>query len=49
MAKFKIGDLVQLNSGGLKMTVVSYNGNKVFCRWFRGREWFSEVMLRKMS
>jgi uncharacterized protein YodC (DUF2158 family) len=36
--KFKVGDIVQLNSGGPKMTVVtiSSTSGKFFCSWFGG-------------
>lgn len=35
---FKIGDIVQLKSGGPKMTVMSpeKEGGDVFCGWFAG-------------
>lgn len=35
---FKMGDVVQLNSGGPLMTVSETNGNDVHCRWFIGNE-----------
>ncbi len=34
MNDFKIGDLVQLKSGGPVMTVTYLDGDKVHCRWF---------------
>ena len=35
--EFKIGDIVQLKSGGPKMTVVSApEGGKVWASWFAG-------------
>lgn len=38
MDKFKVGDIVQLLSGGPKMTVVSISDNKrsYTCKWFAG-------------
>jgi len=33
---WKIGDIVQLKSGGPAMTIV-FVGNRVRCRWFVGR------------
>jgi uncharacterized protein YodC (DUF2158 family) len=35
--KFKTGDIVQLKSGGVSMTVDSYNkeDRKYTCRWFQ--------------
>jgi uncharacterized protein YodC (DUF2158 family) len=39
MAKFKTGDLVQLKSGGPKMTVRTYNtGTYLACDWFAGNK-----------
>lgn len=32
--KLVVGDVVQLNSGGPKMTVVSDNGNFIKCQFF---------------
>lgn len=32
--KFKIGDEVQLKSGGPKMVVKAYEGHDVICVWF---------------
>jgi uncharacterized protein YodC (DUF2158 family) len=34
MTAFKSGDVVQLRSGGPKMTVASINGPKVVTTWF---------------
>lgn len=31
--KFNSGDVVKLKSGGPKMTVREYSGNKVICNW----------------
>lgn len=37
--EFKIGDTVQLKSGGPIMTIVSYDGKRYFrCLWFTGDE-----------
>lgn len=33
---FKIGDVVQLNSGGPKMTVDGFDLTEVICVWFQG-------------
>jgi uncharacterized protein YodC (DUF2158 family) len=33
---FKPGNIVQLTSGGPKMTVDGYDGSRVLCRWFAG-------------
>jgi len=34
---FKIGDIVQLKSGGPKMTVVQISSStNIFCSWFAG-------------
>lgn len=33
---FKIGDVVQLKSGGPKMTVSAIDKGKVFTKWFAG-------------
>jgi uncharacterized protein YodC (DUF2158 family) len=38
-AKFKVGDIVQLKSGGPKMTVEStesYGDKSIECAWFAG-------------
>jgi len=37
MTEFKIGDVVQLLSGGPNMTVCMVNGDEVSCRWFNGK------------
>ena len=34
--KFKIGDIVQLKSGGPKMTVNSVTMETIYCAWFAG-------------
>ncbi len=31
---FKVGDVVQLKSGGPKMTVSEIDSDGVFCQWF---------------
>jgi uncharacterized protein YodC (DUF2158 family) len=36
MAEFKPGDLVQLKSGGPKMTVQTEDRGVVKCQWFAG-------------
>ncbi|HYE32103.1 MAG TPA: DUF2158 domain-containing protein [Methylomirabilota bacterium] len=35
---FKTGDVVQLKSGGPKMTIaeVDHGGQRYFCKWFAG-------------
>ncbi len=35
-SKIEVGDVVQLNSGGPKMTVDTMDKNKVSCVWFDG-------------
>jgi len=35
MDKFKVGMIVQLKSGGPKMTVVEMEGS-IHCKWFSG-------------
>ncbi len=34
MAEFKKGDVVELKSGGPRMTVMEYDGESVTCTWF---------------
>jgi uncharacterized protein YodC (DUF2158 family) len=34
MAQFKVGDVVQLKSGGPLMTVGEVEGEQVTCEWF---------------
>lgn len=35
---FKKGDIVQLKSGGPKMTINNYtDGSRVFCKWFNSK------------
>jgi len=36
MAKFKEGDIVQLKSGGPKMTVEDIFDDDIMCQWFEG-------------
>ena len=37
--KFKIGDIVQLKSGGPKMTIKApYSDGDYFCQWFAGNK-----------
>jgi uncharacterized protein YodC (DUF2158 family) len=38
MAQFKVGDVVQLKSGGPKMTVEEIRGDGLLCCWFAGAE-----------
>jgi len=53
MAMFKEGDVVQLKSGGPKMTVASVKegevGGAYYCKWFNGKKIesgrFSEITL----
>jgi len=57
VARFNVGDVVLLNSGGPDMTV-SYNGPVVFpsgtrddlvtCKWFVGKELKSETFDEKL-
>jgi len=35
---YKIGTVVQLTSGGPKMTISKINNNRVTCQWFVGNE-----------
>ncbi len=34
MTNFTKGEIVRLNSGGPKMTVLATKGNKITCQWF---------------
>jgi uncharacterized protein YodC (DUF2158 family) len=50
--QFKVGEVVQLKSGGPKMTVQNIQGNEVWCTWFDEqkkpqRHWFAPEMLEK--
>jgi uncharacterized protein YodC (DUF2158 family) len=36
MAQFKVGDVVQLKSGGPKMTVTTIRTDSLDCSWFEG-------------
>jgi uncharacterized protein YodC (DUF2158 family) len=42
MAKFKVGDTVQLKSGGPKMTITTVRGSgpdiSYYCKWFNGKK-----------
>ena len=38
MANVKVGDVVQLKSGGPKMTVQTVEPNHIYCVWFAGTE-----------
>ena len=52
---FKPGDIVQLKSGGPKMTVNAPRGtdNDYHCKWFGGSKlsfaWFAENTLKKVE
>jgi uncharacterized protein YodC (DUF2158 family) len=50
---FKVGDVVQLNSGGPPMTVTASNRDGIDCAWFEGRQtksgWFRPGTLRRVS
>ena len=35
---FRIGDVVQLRSGGTRMTVEHIDGDQVACTWFEGKK-----------
>jgi uncharacterized protein YodC (DUF2158 family) len=41
-SNFNVGDVVQLRSGGPKMTVAKAEGNKVDCIWIDSAEKFRE-------
>lgn len=47
----KAGDVVQLKSGGPRMTVKEVNGSEVVCVWFAGEKRetavFEDVLLTK--
>lgn len=49
MAQFNAGDIVQLKSGGPKMTVTEIKAGGVWCVWFAGskreREYFTTESL----
>jgi len=34
---FKVGDVVQLKSGGVRMTVERIDGEDISCVWFEGK------------
>jgi uncharacterized protein YodC (DUF2158 family) len=38
MPLFKVGDLVQLKSGGPKMTIKRLEEDKAYCEWVGGTE-----------
>lgn len=38
MAQFKVGDVVQLKSGGPRMTVSEVDSDGVTCSWFAGTD-----------
>ena len=35
---FRIGDVVQLRSGGTRMTIEHIDGDQVACTWFEGKK-----------
>ncbi len=35
--QFRIGDVVQLRSGGMRMTIEQMDGDQVACAWFEGK------------
>jgi uncharacterized protein YodC (DUF2158 family) len=46
MEQFKVGDVVQLKSGGPKMTVSELESdNRVFCIWFSGNDRKSDTFI----
>ena len=52
MSKFKIGDVVQLKSGGPQMTVMKIEDSEVTCLWFNAKQEekngkYHEGLLRK--
>jgi uncharacterized protein YodC (DUF2158 family) len=32
--EIKVGDVVKLKSGGLKMTIATIDGKDIYCKWF---------------
>jgi len=48
---FIVGDVVQLKSGGVKMTIEEIDGNDISCVWFEGknshRQTFVSATLKK--
>ena len=53
MTQFKTGDIVQLKSGGPKMTVKTAKKGEVTCTWFSGSKqqsgWFDPDTLKKIE
>jgi uncharacterized protein YodC (DUF2158 family) len=54
MSEFKQGDIVQLNSGGPKMTVAGFHKDgSVFCQWFAGSKlqdgYFQKISLKPVK
>jgi uncharacterized protein YodC (DUF2158 family) len=48
---FKVGDVVRVISGGLWMTVESFDdeaGNTVRCKWFEGKNRYEEVFAKEL-
>jgi uncharacterized protein YodC (DUF2158 family) len=52
MTKFRIGDVVELNSGGPQMTVEKVDGDQITCTWFvdskADHRTFPESVLKKV-
>ena len=36
--EFRVGDVVQLRSGGTRMTIEHINDDQVACTWFEGKK-----------
>lgn len=36
--EFRVGDVVQLRSGGTRMTIEHLDGDQVACTWFEGKK-----------
>lgn len=54
MSEFKVGDVVQLKSGGPFMTAVSIGDNRVTCFWFNKKDeaqeaYFYPKVLKNLS
>lgn len=51
--EFKVGDVVRLKSGGLKMTIATIDGKDIYCKWFDKDttlkdDYFVKEMLEKL-